>query len=218
MSAILANQLLMHVSSAHHILESSDFSLFKLWDGTAFVQPSDIFRKGNDILASTYCHLIPLSNPSGYDAIGLDGSGYELKLAYVDIHEYEISSEDNLVRKESKNTLDQTISGHYKVYPSTSSGNYQKDTILVLVSKVHRKFISAFFLSADDIPKLLTTSDVVQKKISLAKFRQYGKEISSCVPNFGFDNFIDCSKRFLKNEMSLEDYLTIPTKQLPIIS
>lgn len=208
----------MHVSSAHHILESSDFSLFKLWDGNGFVQPSDIFRKGNDILAATYCHLIPLFHPSGYDAIGLDGTGYELKLAYIDIQEYAVSSEDNLVRSESRNTLDQTISGHYKVYPSTSSTNYQKDTILVLVSKMHKKFISAFFLSADDIPKLLTTSDVVQKKISLAKFRQYGKEINSCVPNFGFANFIDCSKRFLKNEMSLEEYLTIPTKQLPIIS
>lgn len=217
MSIEFANQLLVHVNAAHHILEHSDFSMFKLWTGTEFKQPSDIFRKGNDILAATYCHLIPLSDQNGYDAIALDGSGYELKLAYIDIDEYIISSENNLIRKESSNTLEQTISGHYKIYDSTSVTNYQKDTVLVLVSKMHKKFISAFLLNKIIIPDLLPTSKVVQKKISLAKFIKLGQEINSCVPHLGYSNFIEFSKQYLNNKLPLTDYLNIPTTQLPIL-
>jgi hypothetical protein len=213
----LSEQLLKHVKSAHHILECSDFTMFDLLDNDSFIHPSDIFRKGNDILAATYCHLLPLYDKHGFDAIGLDGSGYELKLAYININEYSLSSANNIIRSGSKNTLDQTIAGHYKIYKDTAIDNYKKRTVLVLVSEFHKKFITGFVLEPEVIPLLLPETPTIQKKISLAKFREFGIEINSCIPNFGFNYFIKKSKEYLAGTISADEYLNIKTKSLSII-
>ena len=210
MSAIIKiKQLLIHIQSVSHILHDSDFTMFKLWDTDSFIKPADVFRKGNDILAATYCHLLPLANPHGYDAIALDGTGYELKLAYIDIDEYSVSSSNNLIRTCSKNTLEQTVAGHYKIFKTTDSANYTKDTILVLISKKHKSFISGFILPSNKIIGLLPDTEVIQKKIALAKFIELGKELNSAVRHIGYDNFIVQSKLYISGKISEEEYLNI---------